>query len=201
MEPEPDNDTHHTQPDAARIVYVCLFACVGVVALLALVFTDEQWGRWARIGDAFGTLAAIVAVVTVATAVTMSARQQRQVNRTMLHQNHADLIGMALAHPHLAEVWRMDGDTLTTEEIQQRLYAYQILQDIFAYLKSGEHSEAQASSALARVFQSPIVRDVWQTTARERAEVVKPGTAEHAFYQLANEAHVLATRPPVNSRL
>jgi hypothetical protein len=174
---------------------LCLALLVGVgVFGLCTPNISEQWGSWA-IGAAFGALAVVVAVFGVAVDTNAFLVEQRQVSLTMLQKNHAELIRAALDHPHLAETWRTPDDHhLTTEELQQRLYSYQRLQVIFAYWVSGEHSDAQVKAALKRAFQSPIMRYVWWSTAPDREEVVVPRTAEHAFYQLANAAYVLAEK-------
>jgi len=112
--------------------------------------------------------------------------------RGILRQNHAKLMELALTDPDLAEVWPTRGEHLTPRQRRQHLYADQILQDIFAFLASGEHSQEQARRALERAFQSSMVRDAWSAVAPERAKVVVPGTPEYTFYQLANEAYVLS---------
>jgi hypothetical protein len=149
-------------------------------------------GSLARIPAAFAAPAVVVAALSVVVTMITFARGQRQLSRGILRQNHAKLMELALTDPDLAEVWPSRGDHLTPRQRKQHLYADQMLQDIFAYLAGGEHSEEQAWRALKRVFRSPIVRDAWLAAAQERAKVVVPGTAEYAFYQMANEAYVLS---------
>jgi Family of unknown function (DUF6082) len=199
MAPAPCNDHNHERAGSGRAaagaVQVAGLAClslasgVGVLALLSVVITDEQWNSWAKIGDAFGAPAVVVAV---AVAVITYSRGQRQQTRNALRRSHINLIMAALNDPDLAEVWPSRGEHLSPRQRKQHLYADQILQDIFAHMASGEHSATQTRRALERAFQSPIVRDAWWAVAPARAKVVEPGTAECAFFQLANEAYVLA---------
>jgi hypothetical protein len=160
------------------------FTLVGAaVALVVAIISDDQWRAWVP--------TVVLTVATVVVAAININRQQRNIIRGILRRNHAELMEQAITDPDLAEVWPSRGD-LSPRQRKQHLYADQILQNIFAFLATGEHSPAQARRALERAFQSPIVRDAWWAAAQERAKAVEPGTTEYAFYHLANEAYVLS---------
>jgi hypothetical protein len=193
------------------LVTAILTAGLAIVALLSQHGSTAMWIRWSNIGQAFGALNSVVAgFALVALVVTFLAqlqefraqraelavqRESLRLAQSDLHRGteaelrklHVDLLKMAMNDSQLAAVWPALKPGLSRERNRQYLYANLILQHAWLMVRISDYTEAEMQSNLRYLFTSPLMREYWQASARNRSAILVSGTDEYRFAEVADE--------------
>jgi hypothetical protein len=176
---------------------VVMTAGVGLVAALSARGNAETWTRWSDVGQAFGVVNSVVSalavVVVLMQARMMRAQQAEQVEQGRTQQAtlralsrtadvdvrklHMSLIGIALEHPDLADVWPWPANISATKR-SQHMYANLLIQHTWLQYTAGICTEDETLSTLRFLLSSPKIRAFWRDTAASREGIYVDGTDE-----------------------
>ncbi|WP_405725047.1 DUF6082 family protein [Streptomyces sp. NBC_01537] len=104
-----------------------------------------------------------------------------------LRSLHMQLLKLAIADPDLAEVWPESSPGLSAKRNRQYLYANLIYCHVMLVHRLSKTTDLQIVAHMRNIVGSPLFRAYWEA-GRSAREELEPGTQEHHFAALVEEA-------------
>jgi hypothetical protein len=111
---------------------------------------------------------------------------------------HTEVLGLALAHPELAQVWMYDEDLPgNLSGVRLELYANLVFTSIQSTYLAGITTDDQVRSLVYEIFGSKFIREFWEQTnhVREKGDAAVDSVRQARFIQICRQEYARRSRP------